>query len=181
MRTRSFDLFRSFNDESRRHQLLTGLPYGELIDQAAREYHLDSLLLAAIIRRESGFDPQVVSSRGALGLMQIMPETATLYGAPDPLDPGANLRAGAHYFRDLLELYQGDLELALAAYNAGPGTIARYGGMPPFRETSRYVDDVLATYVGYHRRLWRDTAMAELLRAAAPTPPPPVAVLASSR
>ena len=162
-RRRSFELFRSFADDDSRQRLLASKPYGELIDQAAQETGIDGLLLAAVVQAESSFDPGVISSRGALGLMQLMPETAAQYGTREPLDPGHNLRAGSRYLHHLIGRYQGDLELALAAYNAGPGNVRRYGGVPPFRETSRYVDKVLGTYVDYHRRLWATADVAELL------------------
>ncbi|HVS01289.1 MAG TPA: lytic transglycosylase domain-containing protein [Thermoanaerobaculia bacterium] len=170
-RRQSFELFRRFNGHESQRRILERMPFGDLIRQTAENYRLDSLLLAAIVQAESRFDPAVVSPRGALGLMQLMPETAASYGVLEPLDPMANLAAGARYLRDLLRLYDGDLELALAAYNAGPGNVGRFGGVPPFPETARYVDQVLNTYVGFHRRLWEGSEMAELLGTVLPPPP----------
>jgi len=168
-RRRSFELFRSFADDDSRQRLLASKPYGELIDQAAKESGIDSLLLAAVVQAESSFDPGVVSSRGALGLMQLMPATAAQYGTREPLDPGHNLRAGSRYLRHLIGRYQGDLELTLAAYNAGPGNVRRYGGVPPFQETGRYIDKVLGTYVEYHRRLWASSDVVDLLHQVEPS------------
>ena len=118
-----------------------------LFDRIARlalKYGLETQLVAAVALVESGFDPGAVSSKGALGLMQLMPATAADYGVTDPHDPGQNLEAGIAHLKRLLDRYQGDLPLALAAYNAGEGTVARYGGVPPYPETIRYIDRVLA-------------------------------------
>jgi soluble lytic murein transglycosylase-like protein len=162
-RRRSFELFRDFNAREQRYRVVSALPYGSLIQQAADQYRLDSFLLAAVVEAESGFNPRAVSPRGARGLMQLMPETAAHYGANEVSDPAANVRAGARYLRELLEQYDHDLELALAAYNAGPGNVARYRGVPPFRETRRYVARVLGSYVALHRELWHETEAVELL------------------
>ena len=168
-RRQSFELFRSFNQRAERHRMLAAMPFGTLIQEAADRYRLDGLLLAAVVQAESGFDPRAVSPRGACGLMQLMPDTAARYGAIEPADPRANVTAGARYLRDLLDRYDHDLELALAAYNAGPGNVARYGGVPPFRETRRYVDRVLGGYVAMHRELWEEGEVAQLLGATAET------------
>ncbi len=133
--------------ESTRRQVLLGGPYGEVIVRVAERYRLDCALLAALVEAESGFDARVVSSAGAKGLMQVMPETLADYGVKDPFDPAANLDAGARYFSSLLEQFSGNVELALAAYNAGPGAVAHYGNaVPPYRETRAFVRRVLATY-----------------------------------
>lgn len=166
VRRQSFHLFRDFNRREERRRLVTSLPYGELIQAAADQYRLDSLLLAAVVEAESGFDARAESPRGARGLMQLMPATAAQYGLATLEDPKENVRAGARYLRDLLAHYDGDLELALAAYNAGPGNVARYGGVPPFRETRRYVSRVLGGYVALHRELWQDNEAADLLGGA---------------
>lgn len=121
--------------------------YASLVADAARAYHLDEALLHAVISTESGYDAQVVSPRGAIGLMQVMPETGRRYGASDLTDPVSNIRAGARYLRDLLTLFHQDLKLALAAYNAGEKAVLRYGNkIPPYRETAAYVPRVLALY-----------------------------------
>ena len=154
---RRFELFRSFKDRRHSQRLLATMPYGSLVAEAAERYRLDGLLLAAVVEAESGWDARAVSPRGALGLMQLMPATAAHYGATEPADPRANVRAGARYLRDLLRRFDDDLELALAAYNAGPANGARYGGVPPFRETTRYVDRVLRIYLRLHHEVWLES------------------------
>lgn len=124
---------------------LRSLPFGPAIHQAAERYRLDSQLLAAIVETESGFDARVVSSAGALGLMQVMPDIVGEHGG-DPFDPAVNLDVGARYFSRLMRQFDGDVELALAAYNAGPTTVQRYGKVPPYRETQAFVRKVLALY-----------------------------------
>jgi soluble lytic murein transglycosylase-like protein len=103
----------------------------------------------AVIAAESNFDPEAISHRGAQGLMQLMPATAAALGVADPLQPTQNVQAGARYLRLMLDRY-GDLERALAAYNAGPSAVDRYGGIPPYPETRDYVQRVLAYYRHYH-------------------------------
>ena len=114
-----------------------------VIEDAARKEGFTPDLLRAVISRESGFDPCAVSDKGALGLMQLMPETAEALGVTDVFDPEQNVRGGARYLGELLDRYGGDLVLALAAYNAGPGRVARYHGLPPIPETIDYVRDIL--------------------------------------
>lgn len=109
---------------------------------------LFSLLLLAIIRAESSFNPYAVSPKGAKGLMQLMPAVCRQYGVKDPFDIGQNLRAGSAYFQDMLARFQ-DTTLALAAYNAGPEQVERYGGVPPFEETQQYVRRVIYYFNGY--------------------------------
>jgi soluble lytic murein transglycosylase-like protein len=113
----------------------------ELADQAADKYGLPRWLVRSVMRAESGFQPQAVSPKGAIGLMQLMPGTAQTLGA-DPKDPAQNTDAGARYLRDLLQMYNGALWHALAAYNAGPGAVAKYKGLPPFAETLRYISRI---------------------------------------
>jgi soluble lytic murein transglycosylase-like protein len=158
----SFEVFRRFHGEAPRSAVLSTLPYGRAIHRSAARHGLDPLLLASIVEIESGFDPEAVSRRGAAGLMQVMPSTAGT-GRAELCDPELNLDAGARYLRSLLSRYQGDLELALAAYNAGPTNVRRYGGVPPFRETRGYVDKVLEIYVDHHRRVWQDSDTADQL------------------
>ena len=121
--------------------------YTRLIDRVSRELSLDRNLVHAVVRVESAFDPQAVSRAGAVGLMQLMPQTAKAYGVTNRRDPAQNLQAGTRYLRYLLGLFKNDLSLALAAYNAGEGTVKRYGNrIPPYKETQNYVRKVLAFY-----------------------------------
>lgn len=158
---RGFELFRSYTAHEARRGFVEALPYGRLIFRAADRHGVDSLLVAAVVEVESGFRPEAVSPRGALGLMQVLPATGELYGVSDLLDPFANLDVGSRYVHDLLDLYDGDLELALAAYNAGPGNVQRFDGVPPFAETRGYVERVLGRYVAHHRRVWDVTGAAD--------------------
>lgn len=154
---RSFELFRRGPGADAERRLLTELPYGELISDSAQRHRVDGLLLASIVETESSFDPAAVSSKGALGLMQMMPDTGRRFGAADLLDPAANVSAGARYFSRLMERYDQDVVLALAAYNAGPGNVQRWGGVPPYRETRRFVDRVLTRYVAHCQTMWSGT------------------------
>jgi Transglycosylase SLT domain len=112
----------------------------------AERYGLDPDLVLAVVAVESNFEPGAVSKKGAQGLMQLMPGTAGDLGVKDALDPATNLDGGARYLQALLRLYRGDLRKALAAYNAGPGAVARHGGVPPYRETQEYVRRVMRQY-----------------------------------
>lgn len=159
----SFELFRRFNGTEANRKLLQHVPYGDAIYRAAQRHRVDSLLLAAVVEVESQFRPQVVSPRGAVGLTQVLPTTAELFSASNLTDPETNLDVGARYLRNLLDRFDGDLELALAAYNAGPGNVSRYGGVPPFRETRSYVRKVLGLYVSHHRDVWQATETGEEL------------------
>lgn len=121
--------------------------FGHLVAHAAAETGLPAGLLHAVVRTESNYDPLAVSPKGAVGLMQLMPDTARQYGVTDARDPAANLLGGARYLRDLLDQFNNDLSVALAAYNAGPGAVMRSGGrIPPYAETRRYVPRVLNLY-----------------------------------
>jgi soluble lytic murein transglycosylase-like protein len=123
--------------------------YDPLIGQAAQAHRLPPALVKAVIAAESDFDPRAVSRAGAQGLMQLMPTTAAVLGVADPLESTQNVHGGVSYLRSLLDRY-GDLTRALAAYNAGPEAVDRYGGVPPYRETRAYVDRVLTYYRHYH-------------------------------
>lgn len=126
-------------------------------ERIAEEGNLDARLVKALIQVESGFNPRAVSRRGALGLMQLMPSTASRLGVRNPFDPEENLRGGVRELRRLIDRYAGDIVLALAAYNAGEGAVARYGGVPPYPETRGYIDRILTIYTGRPYRLGRRT------------------------
>ncbi len=117
-------------------------PYDPYIEMVARENDVDPTLVKAVALVESGFDPAARSSKGAQGLMQLMPTTAARYGVTNLHDPYQNLTAGAKHLRDLLDEYDGNVTLALAAYNAGSGAVKRYGGVPAYAETQAYVKKV---------------------------------------
>jgi soluble lytic murein transglycosylase-like protein len=116
-----------------------------LIDAAARKTAIPPKLLHSVVKAESAYRPDAVSPKGAIGLMQLMPGTAAQYGA-DPLDPAQNVEAGTAYLRDLLVKYNGDVAAALAAYNAGPGAVDRYHGVPPYAETRAYVGKIIRNW-----------------------------------
>jgi soluble lytic murein transglycosylase-like protein len=118
--------------------------YDDLIAEAAETYNLDPLMIRAVMQAESAFDALAVSPVGAVGLMQLMPEVAAELGADDPTDPRQNIMAGSRYLRQLLDAHRGNLTLALASYNAGPGNVAKYRAIPPFKETRKYVKKVTA-------------------------------------
>lgn len=151
----SFELFRTYHPRSEHRRLLRQLPYGELIARAASRHELDGLLLAAIVEAESSFNPWAISVDGAMGLTQILPTTARV-PAGELLAPRANLEAGAKHLAHLLRRFGGDIELAVAAYNAGSGAVYRFDGVPPYGETRAYVGRVLERYLDHQRTLWRD-------------------------
>jgi len=113
--------------------------YANFIRASALKHGVDEHLIEQVIAAESNFNPQAVSRKRALGLMQLLPETASRYGVKNVFDPGQNIDGGTHYLKDLLARYSGNLKLALAAYNAGPEMVDRYRGVPPFPETQNYV------------------------------------------
>jgi hypothetical protein len=121
--------------------------FSAIIDRAAYVHGLDPWLLHAVIRAESAYNPMAQSSKGAIGLMQLMPNTAARYGVRDPWNPEENIYAGARYLRDLMGMFGSDVRLAVAAYNAGEGNVQKYGNqIPPFEETRGYVSKVLDFY-----------------------------------
>lgn len=122
-----------------------GTPYGDLFARAERQYGVDASLLAAVAKQESGFDPGALSPAGAQGLMQLMPATARGLGVGDPFDPAQAVDGAARLLRDLMSRF-GRTDLALAAYNAGPGAVLRYDGIPPYPETQNYVRSVMAMW-----------------------------------
>jgi soluble lytic murein transglycosylase-like protein len=122
--------------------------YDRLIEQYADRYNVDPILVRAVIQVESNFNPQCTSNKGARGLMQLMPETASRYGVKKIADPEENIRGGVAYLADLLEMFSYDLPRVLAAYNAGEGAVTRHGGIPPYSETMTYVKRALTVYYG---------------------------------
>ncbi|MBI3013342.1 MAG: lytic transglycosylase domain-containing protein [Elusimicrobia bacterium] len=126
-------------------------PYEPFIRIASQKNRLDPELVKAVIRQESNFNVWDVSGKGAQGLMQLMPETAKLLGVENVFDPWDNIHGGTKFLRDMLEMFQGDLIKALAAYNAGPQPVKRYGTVPPYPETQEYVKKVLYYYKKYQK------------------------------
>ncbi len=123
--------------------------YNTLISEAASLYQLPESFIRAVMRVESDFNPTVVSRAGAMGLMQLMPRTARSMGVSDPFDARQNIHGGARYLRILANRFKGDLVLTVAAYNAGEGAVEKYKGIPPYKETQRYVRRVLKHYYAY--------------------------------
>jgi soluble lytic murein transglycosylase-like protein len=120
-------------------------PYGDLIRAAAAKHGVDEKLITHVIAVESNFNPRAASHKQALGLMQLLPATAAKYSVSNIFDPAENIDAGTHYLKDLLTHYKGNTSLALAAYNAGPQMVSKYGGIPPFSETQKYVQKINVT------------------------------------
>lgn len=125
--------------------------FSALIRENALAYRLEEALVKAVIKAESNYNPQSLSSKGAQGLMQLIPETARLVKVSNPFDPAENIRGGSNYLRLMLDQFSGNLDLALAAYNAGPNAVIRHGGIPPYAETQQYVQRV-RRYLDQYRR-----------------------------
>jgi soluble lytic murein transglycosylase-like protein len=146
---------RRFDDALRQARVAVAAPplpapqLDALVREAAARCGVDPALVRAVIANESGFDPSATSACGAAGLMQLMPQTARALGVDDPYRPDANVAGGTRYLRSLLDRFHGDVKLAVAAYNAGPGAVAEHGGVPPYAETERYVGAVLDDYARY--------------------------------
>lgn len=149
----------------------SGPPYRELVSAAAARYGVDAELISSVMEVESHFDAKAISPKNARGLMQLLPQTAARLGVKDIFDPQENIDAGTRYLKELLQLYNNNLTLALAAYNAGPDKVQKYGNVPPYRETVSYVNQVTRKYQKSKSATSAKPAPAAPKAAAGATPP----------
>jgi soluble lytic murein transglycosylase-like protein len=140
------------SDESPALRLQPNVQFDQLIQQQSQTAQVDPDLVKAVIRQESGFNPKAVSHVGAQGLMQLMPSTASGLGVTDSFNPAQNVAGGAKYLKNLLNKYDQSVPMALAAYNAGPGAVDKYHGVPPYKETQNYVKNVMKSYRTYQNQ-----------------------------
>lgn len=144
--------YRPLNPPKKKKKIFSKRHINTIIERAAYTFAIDVALIKAVIKAESNFNSKAVSHAGAMGLMQLMPKTADILKVSDPFDPKENIYGGVRYLKKLLKLFDGDVRLSLAAYNAGRSSVLKYGGIPPYKETKEYVKKVLS-YFGKYKKV----------------------------